>query len=74
MSKNRLENSKEETFALGKENYKLIVIVWLPLHRFYLMTGGPSDPTVFTPKYSVFAEPWLHNCFWWLYLFDLMPS
>jgi membrane-bound ClpP family serine protease len=58
MSKNRLENSKEETFALGKENYKLIVIGLVAIViGFILMTGGGSDdPTVFNPEIFSFRR------------------
>jgi hypothetical protein len=49
MSKNRLENSKNENFAIGKENYKLIIIGLIAIViGFILMTGGRSDdPNVF---------------------------
>ena len=48
MSKNEL-SSEDKQFALGRENYKLLVIGFLIIVvGFALMTGGKSDdPNVF---------------------------
>ena len=58
MSKNRLESSQQETFALGKENYLMIAAgVLAIIIGFILMTGGGSDdPNVFNPEIFSFRR------------------
>jgi membrane-bound ClpP family serine protease len=58
MSKNRIEKSGPETFALGKENYKLIIIGLVAIVLgFILMAGGGSeDPKVFNPEIFSFRR------------------
>jgi membrane-bound ClpP family serine protease len=53
--KNELQ---EETFALGKENYKLLLIGFaIIVVGFILMVGGKSeDPTVFNPEIFSFRR------------------
>ena len=50
MSKLKNENTTKETFALGKENYKLMIVgVAVIIVGFLLMVGGGSDdPKVFS--------------------------
>jgi membrane-bound ClpP family serine protease len=50
MSKNKNEISTKESFALGKENYKLMIIGFaVIIIGFLLMAGGGSeDPKVFS--------------------------
>ncbi len=57
MSKNSQETQKE-TFALGKENYKLLLIGFaIIVIGFILMVGGKSeDPTVFNPEIFSFRR------------------
>jgi membrane-bound ClpP family serine protease len=58
MSKQNIENTKKETFALGKENYKLLTIgLFVILIGFLLMIGGGSDdPNVFNPEVFSFRR------------------
>jgi len=58
MSKNSIEKSGSETFALGKENYKLIIIgIVVIVLGFILMVGGGSeDPKVFNPEIFSFRR------------------
>lgn len=57
MSKQK-EQLQKETFALGKENYKLMIIgVVVIVIGFLLMIGGGSeDPTVFNPEVFSFRR------------------
>jgi membrane-bound ClpP family serine protease len=57
MAKKRQENIKEG-FALGKENYKLLVIGFaIIVLGFILMVGGKSnDPNVFNPEIFSFRR------------------
>ncbi len=57
MSKNSQETQKE-TFALGKGNYKLLLIGFaIIVIGFILMVGGKSeDPTVFNPEIFSFRR------------------
>ena len=57
MAKNNLE-TKEQTFALGKENYKLLLIGFaIIVVGFILMVGGKSeDPSVFNPEIFSFRR------------------
>ena len=52
MSKQVSETPQKETFALGKENYKLMIIgLVIIVIGFILMIGGGSDdPNVFNPE------------------------
>lgn len=52
MSKKTIKKPSTETFALGKENYKLLVIgLGIILFGFILMIGGATDdPNVFNGK------------------------
>lgn len=58
MSKQNEENIHKETFALGKENYKLMIIgVVVIIIGFLLMIGGGSeDPKVFNPEVFSFRR------------------
>lgn len=58
MLKNQSEKPGFESFALGKENYKLIGIGLLVIIiGFILMTGGGSkDPNVFNPQIFSFRR------------------
>jgi membrane-bound ClpP family serine protease len=49
---------QEETFALGKENYKLLLIGFaIIVVGFILMVGGKSeDPSVFNPEIFSFRR------------------
>ncbi|HKK81076.1 MAG TPA: DUF3098 domain-containing protein [Prolixibacteraceae bacterium] len=51
-------NTKENTFALGRENYKLIIIGLVAIVAgFLLMIGGASgDPEVFNPEVFSFRR------------------
>jgi hypothetical protein len=51
-------NTKEDTFALGRENYKLIIIGLVAIViGFLLMIGGASgDPEVFNPEVFSFRR------------------
>ncbi|MDA3816674.1 MAG: DUF3098 domain-containing protein [Prolixibacteraceae bacterium] len=51
-------NTKEDTFALGRENYKLIIIGLVAIIvGFLLMIGGASgDPEVFNPEVFSFRR------------------
>jgi membrane-bound ClpP family serine protease len=55
MSKNKIDNTSDAAFALGKENYKLLIIGFaIIVLGFLLMIGGGSDdPTVFS--YDIFS-------------------
>lgn len=57
MTKDKHE-SGTETFALGKENYKLLLIGFaIIVVGFILMVGGKSeDPTVFNPEIFSFRR------------------
>lgn len=57
-SKLKSENTSKETFALGKENYKLMIIgVAIIVLGFLLMIGGGSDdPKVFSPAIFSFRR------------------
>jgi hypothetical protein len=50
--------TKEDTFALGRENYKLIIIGLVAIVvGFLLMIGGASgDPEVFNPEVFSFRR------------------
>ena len=58
MSKFKIENTTKETFALGRENYKLLIIGFaIIVVGFLLMIGGGSDdPKVFTPAVFSFRR------------------
>ncbi len=58
MSKLKFENNSKETFALGKENYKLLIIGFaIIVVGFLLMVGGGSnDPKVFNPAVFSFRR------------------
>lgn len=58
MSKNKNEFSTKESFALGKENYKLMIIGFaVIIIGFLLMAGGGSDdPKVFNPAIFSFRR------------------
>lgn len=58
MSKQNSEQSHHETFALGKENYKLMLIgLGIIFVGFLLMMGGGSDnPAVFNPEVFSFRR------------------
>ncbi|MBN2807633.1 MAG: DUF3098 domain-containing protein [Prolixibacteraceae bacterium] len=58
MSKLNREHLQKETFALGKENYKLMIIgVIVIVIGFLLMIGGGSDdPNVFNPEVFSFRR------------------
>jgi membrane-bound ClpP family serine protease len=58
MSKLKNEQVQKETFALGKENYKLMIIgVVVIVIGFLLMIGGGSDdPNVFNPEVFSFRR------------------
>ncbi|MFA9390574.1 MAG: DUF3098 domain-containing protein [Prolixibacteraceae bacterium] len=58
MSKQKEESFQKETFALGKENYKLMIIgIVVIIVGFLLMMGGGSeDPTVFNPEVFSFRR------------------
>ncbi len=58
MSKFKFENNSKETFALGKENYKLLIIGFaIIVVGFLLMVGGGSnDPKVFNPAVFSFRR------------------
>ena len=52
------EELKKQTFALGKENYKLLLIEFgIIVLGFILMVGGKSeDPSVFNPEIFSFRR------------------
>ncbi|KOH43983.1 DUF3098 domain-containing protein [Sunxiuqinia dokdonensis] len=52
------EELKKQTFALGKENYKLLLIGFgIIVLGFILMVGGKSeDPSVFNPEIFSFRR------------------
>jgi len=58
MSKLKSENTSKESFALGKENYKLMIIGFgVIILGFLLMVGGGSeDPKVFNPEIFSFRR------------------
>jgi membrane-bound ClpP family serine protease len=58
MIKSKSENTSKETFALGRENYKLMIIgVAIIILGFLLMIGGGSDdPKVFNPEMFSFRR------------------
>jgi len=58
MLKLKNENSNKESFALGKENYKLLIIGFgIIIFGFLLMIGGGSDdPKVFNPEIFSFRR------------------
>ncbi len=58
MSKIKNENTPKESFALGKENYKLMIIGFaVIIIGFLLMAGGGSDdPKVFNPEIFSFRR------------------
>ncbi len=58
MSKIKNESSAKESFALGKENYKLMIIGFaVIIIGFLLMAGGGSeDPKVFNPAIFSFRR------------------
>ena len=55
---NKKVETKEQTFALGKENYKLLLIGFgIIVVGFILMVGGKSpDPNVFNPEIFSFRR------------------
>jgi membrane-bound ClpP family serine protease len=57
MANSKQENS-QPTFALGKENYKLLLIGFaIVVVGFILMVGGKSeDPSVFNPEIFSFRR------------------
>lgn len=58
MTNNENEVVKEQTFALSKENYKLMVIgLVIIIIGFLLMMGGRSeDPSIFNPEVFSFRR------------------
>lgn len=58
MPKINKENTTRQTFALGKENYKLLLIGFaIIVVGFILMVGGKSeDPSVFNPEIFSFRR------------------
>lgn len=58
MSKQKEEQPQRETFALGRENYKLMIIgIVIIIIGFVLMVGGGSeDPNVFNPEVFSFRR------------------
>lgn len=58
MAKQNLEQSTNKTFALGKENYKLMIIgLAIIFVGFLLMMGGGSNsPSVFNPEVFSFRR------------------
>lgn len=58
MTNKENEVVKEQTFALGKENYKLMVIgLVVIIIGFLLMMGGKSeDPSIFNPDVFSFRR------------------
>ncbi len=58
MSVNTKNQKKEDNFALGRENYKLLIIgVVIIVIGFALMVGGGSDdPNVFNPEIFSFRR------------------
>jgi len=58
MSKLKSEDTSKESFALGKENYKLMIIGFgIVILGFLLMAGGGSeDPKVFNPAIFSFRR------------------
>lgn len=52
MSKKNSDTPQKETFALGWENYKLMLIglVVIVLGFLLMMGGGSDDPEVFNPE------------------------
>jgi hypothetical protein len=58
MTKLKSENTSKESFALGKENYKLMIIGFgVIILGFLLMVGGGSeDPKVFSPAIFSFRR------------------
>ena len=52
------KGTQEQTFALGKENYKLLLIGFAVIVAgFILMVGGKSeDPSVFNPEIFSFRR------------------
>ena len=58
MSKLKSENTPKESFALGKENYKLMIIGFgIIILGFLLMIGGGSeDPNQFNPEIFSFRR------------------
>lgn len=58
MSKQKEETFQKETFALGKENYKLMIIgiVVIIIGFLLMMGGGSEDPKVFNPEVFSFRR------------------
>ena len=58
MSKQKEETHQKETFALGKENYKLMIIgiVVIVIGFLLMMGGGSEDPNVFNPEVFSFRR------------------
>jgi hypothetical protein len=58
MAKQNLEQSSNETFALGKENYKLMIIGLAVIFVGFLlmMGGGSKSPSVFNPEVFSFRR------------------
>jgi len=58
MTKLNSENTSKESFAIGKENYKLMIIGFVVvILGFLLMIGGGSDdPKVFSPDIFSFRR------------------
>ncbi|HPR33899.1 MAG TPA: DUF3098 domain-containing protein [Prolixibacteraceae bacterium] len=58
MAKQKNEQALGETFALGKENYRLMIIgLVVIVIGFLLMVGGGSDdPNVFNPEVFSFRR------------------
>lgn len=58
MSKEKIVNTKKETFALGRENYKLMIIglVVIVIGFLLMMGGGSDDPTVFNDEVFSFRR------------------
>lgn len=58
MSKQNLDTPQKETFALGWENYKFMIIglVVIVIGFLLMMGGGSDDPTVFNPEVFSFRR------------------
>lgn len=58
MSKQNSDSSQKETFALGWENYKLMIIglVVIVIGFLLMIGGGSEDPNVFNPEVFSFRR------------------
>lgn len=58
MSKQASETTQKETFALGWENYKLMIIglVVIVIGFILMIGGGSDDPNVFNPQVFSFRR------------------